>query len=183
MNLALTRYQLRKLAIDEMAVVLYLRLVFLHLPVAVILGFTLGYLTGGFRMDEPAHKGLLATLCWGSAVFAAWLIWVLWDIRKELLSRPSLAITYTPTFLLWGRFAKGVVFLSLCRHLLRDPDMHDLIVGFGMGAWMLSCLMAGFYFTYMLIVVVMGRLPSFGTLSVFLFSLAGSWIDPAELVK
>ncbi len=181
MTVSLTRKDLQKLAADEMAVVLYLRLLF-NLPLAAVVGLLLGFITGCFSGDDPGGKAVLPMLYFGGGIYVFWLVWTLWAIRLELNARPATSLTYTPTFRLWGRFAKGVAIVSMSRHLLRDTPLQTNLTWLGMGAWILSCLMAGFYFSYMLIMLVMLRLPSLGLLSDFFFSLGGAWVSPSELV-
>jgi hypothetical protein len=182
MVVSMTRKDLQKLAADEMAVVLYLRLLF-NLPLAAVLGLMLGYVSGCFGGNDSGDKAVLPALCFGGAAYVLWLVWTLWAIRRELTTRSALNLSYTPTFRLWGRFAKGVALVSMARHLLRGTSLDAGLTWMGGMAWVLSCLMAGFYLSYMLILLVMQRPPSFGIVSDFLFSLGGAWTVPAELAN
>lgn len=179
MTVSLSRKDLQKLAADEMAVVLYLRLLF-NVPLAAVLGLLLGYVTSCFNGDDSADKAVFPMLYIGGGAYVSWLIWTLWAIRRELASRPATSWAYTPTFRLWGRFAKAVAAVSMFRHLLRNTTLEAGFTWLGGMAWVLSCLMVGFYLCYMLILLVMQRLPSFGILSDFLFSLGGSLAVPSE---
>ncbi len=183
MNLWFTKSRLQALAVDEMAVVLYLRLLINVIPACVLgSGIALGLLELGRELwpsMDFSFNG--AALLWGSiTVYCLWFVCALRNVRNELLHRPKAELQHTPTFYTWARFTQVFAVISIARPVLKvSTNLNDLLIWITGMAWVLSCLMAGFYIVYFILIALVKQWPPMTLIRAFLLACASAFFPPA----
>ncbi|MCE2693136.1 MAG: hypothetical protein LW645_02535 [Verrucomicrobiaceae bacterium] len=180
MDLGLSRKHIQKLAVDEIAVVFYIRLL-LNIPLVVIAWCLLAIVADKLLHDKLASitgiSGLLVMLL----LWLAWTVWTLFIIRRELLQRPRFKLTHTPTFYSWARATQALAIISLMRPLLGgwfSTKTFETITGM---AWTLSCLMACFYFVYFVLLLLVWQRPPYAIVRAFLLATLAASMPPPYL--
>ncbi len=179
MKLGLRRNDIRQLATDELAVVLYLRLLFINLPFAGIVAIAMMELAN-ITLGEDALKDrrsmfLLAVTL---TLYFAWTFRVFFVIRQELRQREHRDLTHTPTFYSWARATHVLAIVSLMRPLFGhwlSSQPFETAAGL---AWVLSALMAGFYLVYFVLLLLVWQRPPGSILWAFLLALAAASFPP-----
>jgi hypothetical protein len=182
MNLGLSRNRIQQLAVDELAVVLYFRLL-LNLPLAGGVAFLLVNLADTFSgnaLSEGVLKGHMGMCVWTTLLilYLAWALWALLVIRQELNQRQHQELTHTPTFYSWARSTHVIAAISLLRPLFGtwlSSEAFEYAAGL---AWVLSALMAGFYLVYFLLLLLVWRRPPLSIVWAFLLALAATMFTP-----
>lgn len=178
--LELTRSRIQRLAVDELSVVLYLRLI-LNVPMAGLLSWL--FLEGVYWLFPgwlifPAWQ---ATLLLAGIYYLAWLVWVMAVIRSELRGREKRELMHTPTFRMWTNVTQILAVTALARSFFNDGFIHSF-VNWAMGmAWVLSCVMAGFYLVYFILLWMSGHWPSFATICAFMLAVAAACVPPENV--
>ncbi|HBJ83516.1 MAG TPA: hypothetical protein DDZ88_06535 [Verrucomicrobiales bacterium] len=177
----LHRKRIQELDVDELAVVLYIRLVFHVLlgVVAMIMGFLASQALLPEAWNEFAARVVMGVV---GALYFGWAVRTLWVIRQELRTRERHALTHTPTFYSWARATHVFAFASLTRPLLSTwtdgKALLDWVTGMG---WVMSCLMAGFYLLYFLLLFLVWQRPPFVIVRAFILALAAAMVPPPDL--
>lgn len=182
MKLGLRRNDIQKLAVDELAVVLYFRLL-LSLPLAGCIALLLVFLADTFS-GNALLKGVLKdrlgmyVLTTMLTLYLSWTLWTLLVIRQELNQRQHQELTHTPTFYSWARATHVLAAVSLLRPLFGSwlsTEPFETAAGL---AWVLSALMAGFYLVYFLLLLLVWRRPPLSIVWAFLLALAATMLTP-----
>ncbi len=182
MDLGLTRKHIQKLAVDELSVVLYIRLL-LNVPVAAVSSFFLAMLIHVWLPEEGKEATGMIILWLMLVLYSGWLVSTLLVIRQELLKRERKSLIHTPTFLSWAKAAHVFALISLARPWLKNWfPIEGLEWVTGM-SWVLSCLMAGFYFIYMILLMLVKQLPPFVIVRAFLLAVAAASVPPSSAMR
>ena len=179
MNLGLSRNHIRRLVVDELAVVLYFRLL-LNLPLFVIVGIALIRLVNILWNDAleghwwSTMKTIVLTL------YLSWTLWTLLIIRQELSQRDHQELTHTPTFYSWAKATHVLAAISLLRPLFASWLSLSAVVfdTAAIYAWALSSVMAGFYLVYFLLLLLVWRKPPLSIALAFVLALAAAIFRP-----
>lgn len=182
MDIGLSRKHLQKLAVDEIAVVFYIRLL-LNLPLACIVLALVAIVTE--KLLDVKLAGLIdvSSLLILLSLWLAWAIWKLCIIRRELLQRPRSKLVHTPTFYSWAKATHVFATVALMRPLLEEwfsAKTFDTITGL---AWTLSCLMACFYLVYFVMLLLVWQRPPFSTVCAFVLAALASSLPPPHLLR
>ncbi len=183
MDLSLKPEQLRKLAVDELAVVLFLRIVF-HACLCYLAG--LAFLGGLMLLPDTwlrdSHKLVIAAGC-AVAGLLGWAGWKLVVVRRELSERTRFVLHHTPTFELWARGTQVAAVVALLQPLLYRWFPVGWFERLGVCAWMGSCLMAGFYLLYFFLLALVRQPPPWVTVAACILAVAAAVSVPMRLLQ
>lgn len=182
MDIGLGRKHIQKLAVDEIAVVFYIRLL-LNLPLACIALALVAIVSEkllDFKLAALIDVSVLLMLL---SLWLAWAIWKLYIIRRELLQRPRTKLVHTPTFYSWAKAAHAFAIVALMRPLLGEwfsAKTFETITGL---AWTLSGLMACFYLVYFVLLLLVWERPPFTTVRAFVLAACAASLPPPHLLQ
>lgn len=182
MDIGLSRKHIRRLAVDEIAVVFYIRLL-LNLPLVCITLLLVAIVTEKLLDVKLTNRIDASILLMLLSLWFAWAVWKLFVIRQELLQRPRARLAHTPTFYSWARATHVLAFVALMRPLLEEwfsAKTFDTITGL---AWTLSCLMACFYFVYFVLLLMVWQRPPFTTVCAFILAAMAASLPPPHLLR
>lgn len=177
-KLSLRRKDIKRLAVDELAVVFYLRLLF-NVALAGLVGLAVMRLADILWNDALEGHRFMFFLAVSLTVYLAWTLHTLFVIRQELRQRDHQTITHTPTFYSWAKATHVVAAFSLL-HPFFDTWLaakpFETAAAF---AWVSSCLMAGFYLVYFLFLMLLWRRPPWSIMVAFLLALTAAMLPPS----
>lgn len=183
MKISITKQNLKILAIDEIAVVLYVRLA-LNLFPALFIGMVVNlpvFLVLSWVAPSFDTRNHPSSMMFGPViVHAAWAVWMLYDIRQEVRHRPMGELTHTPTFYSWARYTQILSALSLASPLLRTAhDLNSILDQVVFVSWLVSCIMGGFYLSYIILMVLIRRRPPMSVIWALLLASGSAFFPPA----
>ncbi len=174
MNLGLRRNDIQKLPTDQLAVVLYLRLLFINLPIALIVASGILQLAdsiGGYALDGRRGMFVLTVTL---ALHLAWTFYILFVIRKELRQREHQELTHTPTFYALAKVTHYLAAFSLLRPLFGSwTTSYSFEAAAGL-AWWISTFMAGFYLVYFVLLLLVWKRPPLSIAVAFLLAVVAA---------
>jgi hypothetical protein len=184
--LSLRRNDIQKLATDELAVVLYLRLLFINFPLAGIVAFLLVNLADTFSgnaLSEGVLKGHMGMCVWATLLilYLAWALWALLVIRQELRQRQHQELMHTATFYSWAKATHILAISSLLRPLFENWLSSEPFEAAAGLAWVLSGLMAGFYLVYFVLLLLVWQRPTWSIFWAFLLALTAAAFPPPHV--
>jgi len=183
MNLLITKQNLKVLDVDEIAVVLYVRLA-LNLFPAFFIGVVLNvplHMVLSLAWPSFDYRSEPSSMFWGPVmVHLAWFAWMLFDVRQEVKDRPLIEITHTPTFYSWARHTQILSVISLVSPLLRTAHhLNAVLDQVVFGSWMVASIMGGFYLIYIVLMVLIQRRPPMSVIWALLLACGSAFFPPA----
>ena len=183
MNLGLRRDDIRKLPTDQLAVVLYLRLLFINLPLTGIVAIAMLELVDRLWSDALDGRRGMFLLTATLVLYLSWTFYILFVVRMELRQREHQELTHTPTFYSLAKATHCMAAFSLLRPLFGTwvtSYPFEVVSSF---AWVISVFMAGFYLVYFVLLLLVWKRPPLSIAVAFLLAIAAAMYPPTHGYK
>jgi len=181
MTLLASRRSFSALAVDEIAIVIFVRLLVNMVP-SVLLGLIASVIAKQYL--PSLTNGALGTLSFSvmGAVYGGWLILMFWNARCVIATRPPDDVHRVDTLRRWGRFAQVVAVISWLRYVIpQGVGIEKGLLWLCDMAWILSCLMFCFFCTYAVLLALSRQLTGFWVVRAALFSTASAFFPPENM--